>query len=118
MKNELETSVEEIKKDADVQRALKEAATVEPEEEPLRARVRDKLVIGTHVALLVVLGVVHQLIMLKFGFVFYDQYPLIKKLLISVAVAAVCLMILRLVEVFFLRRVGDMDYLYVYSLLA
>ncbi len=62
MKNELETKVEEIKKDADVQRALKQATTVEPEEEPTRARLRDKLVIGTHVVLLVVLGVVHQII--------------------------------------------------------
>ena len=60
--NELKTKVEEIKKDEHVQRALQQHAVVEKEEAPLRARIRDKLVIGTHVALLVLLGVVHQII--------------------------------------------------------
>ena len=106
MKNELETKVEEIKKDVDVQRALKQATTAEPEEEPKRARLRDKLVIGTHLVMLVVLGVVHQLIELKFRWI-YAQYPLIQKLLAAVAVAVVCLMILRLVEVYFIGRVGN-----------
>lgn len=111
MKNELETKVEEIKKDADVQRALKQAATVEPEAEPLRARVRDKLVIGTHVLLLVVLGVAHQVISLRFKS-FDDQYPLIKKLIAAVAVAVVCLMVLRLIEVYVLGRVANAVYQY------
>ena len=108
MKNELETRVEEIKKDADVQRALKQATTAEPEEEPKRARLRDKLVIGTHLASLVVLGVVHQIIELKFPWIYaQDQYPWIKKLIAAVAVAVVCLMILRLVEVYFIGRVAN-----------
>src|SRR5688572_3251860 len=106
MKNELETKVEEIKKDADVQRALKQATTAEPEEVPKRARLRDKLVIGTHLVMLVGLGVVHQLIELKFSWI-YTQYPLIRKLLAAVVVAVVCLMILRLVEVYFIGRVGN-----------
>src|SRR5687767_1352295 len=110
MKNELETTVEEIKKDADVQRALK-AATVEPEEEPLRARVRDKLVIGTHVVLLVVLGVVHQIVAIRFPWI-YKDYDLVKKLIISVAVAVVCLMVLRLIEVYVLGRVANEVYKY------
>jgi small-conductance mechanosensitive channel len=108
MKNELETKVEEIKKDADVQRALRRATTAEPEQEPERARLRDKLVIGTHLVMLVVLGVVHQLIELKFPWIYHpDQYPLIRKLIAAVAVAVVCLMILRLVEVYFIGRVGN-----------
>ena len=110
MKDELETQVEEIKQDADVQRALKQAAAVETEEAPA-ARVRDKLVIGTHVALLIGLGVVHQIISLRFPW-FYDQYPLIEKLIIAVAVAIVCLMVLRLIEVYVLGRVTNAVYQY------
>jgi small-conductance mechanosensitive channel len=110
MKDELETQVEEIKQDADVQRALKQAAAVETEEAPA-ARVRDKLVIGTHVALLIGLGVVHQIISLRFPW-FYDQYPLIEKLIIAVAVAIVCLMVLRLIEVYVLGRVTNAVYKY------
>lgn len=118
MKNELQSKVEEIKKDADVQRALKQAApSTETDEEPARARIRDKLVIGTHIALLVVLGVIHQLIDLKFDFI-YDQYPLVRKLLAAVAVAVVCLMILRLIEVYFIGRVADAVYKYNLSRVA
>lgn len=109
-KNELETSVEEIKKDADVQRALKEATTTEVEEAPA-ARVRDKVVIGTHLGLLIALGVVHQIISVRFPRV-YDQYPLILKLIGVVAVVALCLMILRLVEVYVIGRVSDAVYKY------
>ncbi|HEX2269417.1 MAG TPA: mechanosensitive ion channel family protein [Pyrinomonadaceae bacterium] len=110
MKNELKTQVEEIKQDADVQRALKQATPTEKEEAP-PARLRDKLVIGTHILSLVSLGVIHQLISLRFAFV-YDQYPLIRKLVAAVAVTVVCLMILRLVEVYFIGRVADAVYKY------
>jgi small-conductance mechanosensitive channel len=110
--NELETQVEEIKKDEHVQRALQQHATTEPEEPPRRARIRDKLVIGTHITLLVVLGVVHQLISIRFPWI-YEQYDhVVKKLIIAVAVAVVFLMILRLVEVYVLGRVGNAVYRY------
>src|SRR5690349_22814816 len=105
MKNELETSVEEIKQDADVQRALKQATPKETEE-PRPTRLRDKLVIGTHVLSLIALFVVHQIISLRF-FWNYDRYPLIKKLIIAISVAVVCLMVLRLIEVYFIGRVAN-----------
>jgi small-conductance mechanosensitive channel len=112
MKNELETKVEEIKKDADVQRALKQAATaVEADETPARVRIRDKLVIGTHVALLIGLVVVHQIIKYRFPLV-WQQYTLLEKLVIAVSVAVVCLMILRVIEVYVLGRVGNAVYKY------
>jgi small-conductance mechanosensitive channel len=117
MKNELETKVEEIKKDADVQRALKQASAVDAEEEPARARTRDKWVIGTHVGLLIVLGVVHQIISQRFAFV-YNDYPLVRKLIISVAVAVVCLMVLRVIEVYFIGRVANAVYKYNLSRVA
>ena len=110
MKNELETSVEEIKQDADVQRALKHATPMETEEPP-PARFRDKLVIGTHVLSLIALFVVHQIISFRFYFIYHD-YPLTKKLIIAVAVAVVCLMILRLIEVYFIGRVANPVYKY------
>jgi small-conductance mechanosensitive channel len=105
MKNELETSVEEIKQDADVQRALKQATPAEPEES-LPTRLRDKLVIGTHVLTLIVLFVVHQIISLRFFWI-YQRYPLINKLIIALSVAVVCLMVLRLIEVYFIGRVAN-----------
>ena len=110
MKNELETSVEEIKQDADVQRALKQATPAEPEE-PRPARFRDKLVIGTHVLSLIALFVVHQIIQFRFYFI-YERYPLTKKVIIAVAVAVTCLMILRLIEVYFIGRVANTVYKY------
>ncbi|HEU4767173.1 MAG TPA: mechanosensitive ion channel family protein [Pyrinomonadaceae bacterium] len=103
--NDLETKIEEIKQDADVQRALKQATSTETEEAP-PARISDKLVIGTHILLLVGLTVVHQLISLKFPFV-YQQYPFIQKLLAVVAVAVIGLMVLRLIEVYFIGRVHN-----------
>lgn len=111
MKDELETKVEEIKKDAGVQRALKQATGAESEEAPARVRIRDKLVIGTHVVLLVVLGVLHQIISIRFPWI-YKDYDLVKRLLIAIAVAIVCLMILRLIEVYALGRVGNAVYKY------
>jgi small-conductance mechanosensitive channel len=111
MKNDLKTEVEEIKKDADVQRALKQATPVEAKETAPAARVRDKLVIGTQVVLVVVLVVVHQLITNRFQ-LFDQQYPLVRKLIASVGVAAVCLMVLRLIEVYFIGRVANPVYKY------
>ena len=111
MKDELESKVEEIKKDADVQRALKQATASDAVETPARARIRDKLVIGTHIVLLIGLGIFHQIVKNRFGFI-YEQYPLLEKLVIAVSVAIVCLMILRLIEVYVLARVGNTVYKY------
>jgi small-conductance mechanosensitive channel len=110
--DDLKTKVEEIKKDEQVQRALQQhGAVTEVDEAPLRARIRDKLVIGTHVALLVVLGVLHQIIKIRFPWI-YQDYDIVRKLIIAVAVAVVCLMILRLIEVYVLGRVGNAVYKY------
>jgi len=105
MSNEIQNKVEEIKKDADVQRALKQATPAKKEPGPA-TRIRDKLVIGTHVLLLIGLFVVHQILTLRLPWV-YEQYPIIRKLIIAVAVSVVCLMILRLVEVYFIGRVQN-----------
>jgi len=105
MSNEIKNKVEEIKQDADVQRALKQATPKKKEKTPA-TRIRDKLVIGTHVLLLIGLFVVHQILSLRFP-AFYEQYPIARKLIAAVAVSVVCLMVLRLVEVYFIGRVAN-----------
>ena len=105
MSNEIRSQVEEIKKDATVKRALKQA-TPKDTEPPPATRIRDKLVIGTHVLLLIGLFVVHQIISLRVPGV-YEEYPLIRKLIAVVAVSVACLMVLRLVEVYFIGRIEN-----------
>lgn len=111
-KDELERKVEEVKQDADVQRALKQATTVpaESEDGPV-ARMRDKLLIGTHLFLLLLLGAVHQLVKYRFP-EFFKNYPVVQKLLMAIGVVVVCLMVLRLIDVYFIGRVRNVVYQY------
>lgn len=109
-KDELEKKVEEVKQDADVQRALKYATPAQRIAGPV-ARMRDKLVIGTHLFLLLVLGGLHQLLTNRFPGL--DQnYPVVQKLIIAFAVVVVCLMIIRLIDVYFIGRVRNVVYQY------
>jgi small-conductance mechanosensitive channel len=110
LNSELEDKVEEIKKDADVQRALKQASPVEKTERPL-ARTRDKLLIGTHILLLVGLGVVYQILHSRFPD-FLNAYPLLSKLILAIAVIIAGLVVLRLLDVYFVGRVEDAVYKY------
>ena len=111
-KDELQRKVEEVKQDADVQRALKQATTVSAKSEggPV-ARMRDKLLIGTHLFLLLVLGAVHQLVKYRFP-LFFNNYPVVLKLLMAIGVVVVCLMVLRLIDVYFISRVRNVVYQY------
>ena len=109
-KEELQRKVEEVKQNADVQRALKQAAPAEKLKGPI-ARTRDKLLIGTHLFFLLVLGGVYQLLKIRFpGFV--QNYPVVSKLIIAFAVVVVCLMVLRLIDVYFIGRVRNIVYQY------
>jgi small-conductance mechanosensitive channel len=110
MSDELERKVEEVKQDADVQRALKQTSPVETEEGPI-ARTRDKFVIGTHLVLLVALAAVHQLLKFRFP-VLTQEYPLVLKLILSIAVIVTCLMVLRLIDVYLVGRVQNAVYQY------
>jgi len=107
-KNELERKVEEVKQDADVQRALKQATAAEAIEEPV-ARTRDKLLIGTHVALLIALGAVYQLLKSRFPD-FVNNYPVVLKLILAFAVLVVSLIGLRFLDVYFVGRVKNAVY--------
>jgi small-conductance mechanosensitive channel len=55
---------------------------------------------------LIGLFVVHQIISLRVPGI-YEQYPLVRKLIAAVAVSVVCLMVLRLVEVYFIGRIDN-----------
>ena len=108
-KDDLQKKVEEVKQDADVQRALKQATPIEKRKGPV-PRARDKFLIGTHLFLLVALGAVHQLLS-RFGG-FYEQYPMARKLILAFAVIIACMMILRLLDVYFIGRVQNAVYQY------
>ena len=108
--NELERKVEEVKQDADVQRALKQATSAEVIEAPV-TRTRDKLLIGTHVVLLIALGAVYQLLNSRFPD-FVKNYPLVLKLILALAVLVVSLIVLRFLDVYFVGRVKNAVYQY------
>jgi small-conductance mechanosensitive channel len=74
------------------------------------ARARDKFVIGTHLFLLIALGAVHQLLNRWPGVV--GNYPIVSKLVLAVGVIVVCLMVLRLIDVYFIGRVQNAVYQY------
>ena len=108
-KDELQKKVEEVKQDADVQRALKQATPIEARKGPV-ARARDKFVIGTHLFLLIVLGAALQLLNRLPGFT--ERYPLVLKPILACAVIVICLMVLRLLDVYFIGRVQNAIYQY------
>jgi small-conductance mechanosensitive channel len=108
--NELKQKVEEVKQDADVQRELKRTALAEKGKGP-KARVRDKFVIGSHLLFLIALGAIYQLLRTRF-FSFAQAYPLVPKLVLSIAVITGCLIFLRLVDVYLVGRVEDAVYQY------
>ena len=107
---ELEQRVEEVKKDAGVQRALKQATPAETGEGPV-AHIRDKLLIGTHLLLLIFLGAIRYLLENRFAG-FAAAYPFVPKVVLALAVIVVALMILRLGDVYLVGRVENPVYQY------
>jgi small-conductance mechanosensitive channel len=108
-KEELQKKVDEVKQDADVQRALKQATPIEKRKGPV-ARARDKFVIGTHLLLLIALGAAHQF--LTRWPEYSERYPLVLKLILATAVVVVCLMIMHVIDVYFIGRVQNAVYQY------
>jgi small-conductance mechanosensitive channel len=105
MKDELEKKVEEVKQEPGVQRALRQALAAKSLKGPV-ARVRDKLLIGTHLFLLIALGALYNLLRLRFEGVLH-AYPLVQKLMLALVVLIVCLIVLRLSDVYFVGRVQN-----------
>ena len=65
MPNELRTEVEQVKQNEEVKRALKQTGSVKPESTP-RAETKDKLLLGTHVIMLLALALVRMVLQFSF----------------------------------------------------
>ena len=111
MADDLQKKVEEIKEDAEVQRALRDA-TPRQMQEPATAQTRDKLFLGTHAVLLLALGAFYFLLTLRF-FGFAGHYvSLLQKFTLAAATLLLCLIVLRLLDVYLIGRVENAVYRY------
>jgi small-conductance mechanosensitive channel len=106
MPNELRTEVEQVKQQEEVKRALKQTSTVKPDETPT-AETKDKLLLGTHVIILITLAVVR--IVLQFSFFgFASRFiPLLQKLNLSVMAIVLLLAIAKIVDVYLIGRLDS-----------
>jgi small-conductance mechanosensitive channel len=105
MSDQIPESAEEIKQDPDVQRALQKATPSE-DAKPV-AKTRDKLLVGTHILLLVVLGVCRYVIQQPFLRLEDDSIRLGHKLIYAIASAIGLLITLRLLDVYLISRVAN-----------
>src|SRR6266480_1522452 len=106
MSDELKSEVEAIEQDADVRRALEQAVPGEEDAGPV-AKTRDKLLIGSHAFLLLVLTAFYYLLTLRF-FGFAALYvPLIRKFTLAAAAIVLSLAALKLLDVYLLGRVQN-----------
>jgi small-conductance mechanosensitive channel len=106
MANELRTEVEQVKQQEDVKRALKQTSTIKPEATP-KAETKDKLLLGTHVIILIALTVVHFVLQFKvFGFA-ARFIPLIQKVNLSVMAIVLLLSIAKISDVYLIGRIDS-----------
>src|SRR5258708_35490732 len=99
MPNELRTEVEQVKQQEEVKRALEQTRAVKPETAPA-AETKDKLLLGTHVIIVLTLAVVHYVLQFRvFGFA-ARFIPLIQKLNLSVMAVVLLLAVAKTVDVY------------------
>ena len=109
MANELRTEVEQVKKQEDVQRALKQASPVEARDQP-KAETKDKLVLTSHmIVLLALAGLRYVLQFSSFGF--EARYPnlvtFIQRLDLSAMVIVLMLALAKIGDVYILGRIDS-----------
>jgi small-conductance mechanosensitive channel len=109
MANELRTEVEQVKAQEDVKRALKQTSTIKPEENP-KAETKDKLVLSTHIIILVALVAVYYL--LKFSFFgFTGKHPtfinLIQRLDLVTMGVVLMLALAKIADVYLIGRIDN-----------
>ncbi len=109
MANELRTEVEQVKEQEDVKRALKQTSTIRPDEEKPKAETKDKLVLSTHLIILIALAAGH--FGLKFSFFgFAAKYPTFIDLLKRVDLVALGLvLVLALAKIADVYLIGRID---------
>ena len=110
MANELRTEVEQVKSREDVKRALKQTSSLKPVEDTPKAETKDKLVLTTHVILLLALAAGH--LVLKFSlFGFAATYPrfieLLQRLVFSAMAVVLILAIAKIVDLYLIGRIDS-----------
>src|SRR5712672_1310212 len=109
MPNELRTEVEQVKQQVEVKRALAQTSSVKPETTP-KAQTKDKLLLGTHVTLLLVLALVRVVLQFSF-FGFAAKHPkyidLLQKLDLSVMAIVLLLAIAKIADVYLIGRLDN-----------
>ena len=101
MANVLRTEVEQVKKQDDVKRALKQASPVEPAAQP-KAETKDKFVLSTHAIVLAVLAAIYYVMQLSlFGFA--GRHPHLIELIQRLDLAAMAI-----VFTLVIAKVGDL----------
>jgi small-conductance mechanosensitive channel len=106
MANELRTEVEQVREQEDVKRALKQTTSRQPKDQP-KAKTKDKLWLGTHLIVLVGLGIFYYLLQFRvFGFAArYISY--LQKLSKAAMAVVVLLAVAKLVDVYFLGSIDN-----------
>lgn len=109
MANELRTEVEQVKEREEVKQALKQASVTEPEDKP-KAEAKDKLWLGTHVIVLLALAAAR--FVMQFSLFGYAQrYPqvieAVQRLTLSAMGVVLLLAIAKLVDVYWIGRIGS-----------
>ena len=109
MANELRTEVEQVKERADVKQALKQTSTVKPEEAP-KAETKDKLVITTHLIVLIALAALHYVLQFSF-FGLAAKHPrlidLFQRIDISAMAIVFLLAIAKIGDVYLIGRIDS-----------
>ena len=106
MANELRTEVEQVKQQEEVQQALKQTSIVKPETTP-KAETKDKLLLGTHVILLIALAVLRYVLQFKF-FGFAPRFIFqIQKVNLSVMAIVLLLAVAKVVDVYLIGRLDS-----------
>ena len=110
MANELRTEVEQVKEQEDVKQALKQTSTIKPEEPTPRAETKDKLVLSTHVIILIALAAGYYV--LNFSvFGLSSRYPtflrLIQRLDLAVMGVVVMLAFAKIADVYLIGRIDS-----------
>jgi small-conductance mechanosensitive channel len=106
MANELRTEVEQVKKQEDVKRALKQTSTVKPKSQP-KAETKDKLLLGTHIIVLIALAVLRYVLQFKFfGFAARFIFQ-VQKINLSVMAIVLLLATAKIVDVYLIGRIDS-----------
>src|ERR1043166_7982967 len=109
MANELRTEVEQVKEQAEVKQALKQTAAVKTERAP-KAEAKDKLVLTTHVLILVVLASLHFILQFSF-FGFAEKHPrlidLLQRLDLSAMGVVLVVALAKVADVYWIGRIDS-----------